>query len=157
MRITFALVILLFFIACNNSKGEKSGVPVPQALPPQYYFYPRANVYFDSANKEYLFQTGDSVGWTTQKQIPAAVQSMMDKGVAITNPLEPVWKDNANHKLIYSVALYATAEDTIEKKEPPPVIVKPDTVEKKKRSGFRRFFDKLFGKNKKGKAQGATQ
>lgn len=152
MRIAFALPLLFIGLACNNGKTEKAVVPVQQAaLPPQYYFYPKANVYFDSANKEYLFQSGDSAGWVTQKQIPAAVQSMMDKSVLIQNPSQPVWKDNANHKLVYSAALYATANDTIEKKAPPPLITKTDAVEKKekKKGAFRRFFDKLFGKKKK--------
>ncbi len=151
MRTGFALLMSFICFACNNGKTGKTSDSSHEALPPppQYYFYPKANVYFDSANKDYLFLGGDGATWTMQKQIPAAVQSMMDKGVLIQNPTQPVWKDNANHKLIYSAALYVTAADTIEKVVLPTVRV--DTVQKveKKRSGFRRFFDKLFGRKRK--------
>lgn len=155
MRIYLALLASLSCFACNNGKSGQSTVPVHEALPPpRYYFYPKANVYFDSANKDYLFLGGNGTAWTTQKQIPAAIQSMMDKGVLIQQPAQPVWKDNANHKLIYSAALYATAADTVEKKAPPPP-VKVDTVVKKeeRKSGLRGFFSRLFGKKKKAKDQ----
>lgn len=152
MRIFLALLLSFTWFACNNGEREQRGVPAQQGMPPRYYFYPKANVYFDSANKDYLFLGGNGTTWTTQKQIPAAVQSMMDKGVLIQTPAQPVWKDNANHKLIYSAALYATAADTVEKKAPPPP-VKVDTVVKKeeRKSGIGRFFSKLFGKKKKNK------
>ena len=65
--------------------------------------------------------------------------------------MSPVWKDNGNHKLLYSALLYATPNDTMQKKEPKPEVRKqanPDTV-KKERKGLRKFFDKLFGRKKK--------
>lgn len=136
-----------FFFSCNSNKAEKPVAPAPKPAP-VYYFYPKANVYFDSANREYLFLTNDGKIWTAEKQIPAAMQALMDKSVLIETPAQPVWRDNEQHKLIYSAVLYTKPTDTVEKKEPP--VVKTDTVKKeKKRSGIRRFFDKLFGKKKK--------
>lgn len=154
MRIIFALPVFLLCFACNNAAREQSVAPAHEAVPPpRYYFYPKANVYFDSVNKDYLFLGGDGATWTTQKQIPAAVQSMMDKGVLIQTPAQPVWKDNANHKLIYSAALYATAADTVEKKVSPPVKVDTAVKKEERKSGIGRFFSKLFGKKKKDKSK----
>lgn len=150
------LVFPVFFFACNDTKEEP--VKKVEALPPRYYYYPRANVYFDSANKDYLFLANDGVTWQTAKQIPNIVQGLMDKSVFIQSPAEPVWKDNEKHKLVYSALLYATPSDTMEKKPPPkPVVSRPEkkidstTVTEKKRSGIGRFIDKIFGGLKKDK------
>jgi hypothetical protein len=154
MRRVFLFSVLLLCFACNNDKTEKSSASAHQALPPppEYYFFPKANVYFDSVNKDYVFLGNDGRTWTTQKQIPAAVQAMMDKSVRIDSPLQPVWKDNINHRLIYSAALYASPSDTVQKKEPLPVTKPADSSTKEvRKSGIRRFFDKLFGKKKKNK------
>lgn len=143
--------LLIFFalllVACNDD--DKSAEQKPQKLPPQYFYYPRANVYFDSANKEYLFLANDSSNWQTAKQIPNVMQGLMDKSIYVQNPAQPVWKDNYKHKLIYSSLLYATAEDTIQKKVVPKPIVKVsvDTVvkEKKEPKGLRKVLGKIFG------------
>lgn len=156
VRLFFFLAIGFFCVACNNDKAERTSVSAHAALaPPQYYFFPKANVYFDSANKDYVFLGNDGKTWITQKQIPAVVQALMDKGVYIDSPAQPVWKDNANHKLVYSAALYMSPADTVEKKAPSPA-AKPATVDSavkkpEHKSGIRRFFDKLFGKKKKNK------
>ena len=149
----FALALFIFCFACSNNKAENTVVAPP---PPKYYFFPKANVYFDSVNKDYLFLTNEGKTWSTAKQIPYVMQSMMDKSVLIDSPSAPVWKDNQNHKLVYSALLYASPNDTIQKREPPPKpAIKPsipDTVKKEKK-GLRKFLDKIFGRKKKEKEQ----
>ena len=153
MRIVFFLGIILFSFSCNDNKAEKRVIGPPP--PPIYYFYPKANIYFDTVNKDYVFLSNDGKNWISQKQIPAAMQSMMDKSVLLDSFSQPVWKDNQNHKLIYSAVLYASPTDTIEKTDPKVAVQKPtgnpapDTVaEKKEKKGLRKFFEKLFGKKK---------
>ena len=154
------LIGLLFsyflLVACNTKKEEET----PQqatTLPPQYYYFPKANIYVDSANMDFLFVANDGKTWQTAKQIPVAMQAMMDKNILIENPSQPVWKDNENHRLVYSALLYATASDTARIVPPKPEATpsKPaeDTVkeEVKERKGLRKFFDKIFGRNKKDK------
>lgn len=144
------LIILSFCIyACGNNKAEQAA---PAPLPPKYYFYPKANLYFDTVNKDYVFQSNDGKAWVSQKQIPAALQAMMDKMVLLDTFSQPVWTNNDNHKLVYSALLYATPNDTVERKE--VVVQKPvtDTVKKEKK-GLAKFFDKLFGRKKKNKEQ----
>ena len=151
MRTVLIVISCVFYFACNDNKAETITVSAPPVLSPKYYFYPKANVYYDSVNRDYLFLTNDGRTWQTEKQIPAAMQVFMDKSVLIDSPSSPVWKDNGNHKLLYSALLYATPNDTMQKKEPKPEVRKqanPDTV-KKERKGLRKFFDKLFGRKKK--------
>ena len=151
-RYFLIIVCALFVVACND---DKSAEQKPQRLPPQYFYFPRANVYFDSSNKEYLFLANDSANWQTAKQIPNVMQGLMDKSVYVSNPQQPVWKDNEKHRLIYSSLLYATAEDTVQKKEiPKPVAKAPvDTVAQKKKDakGIKKVLGKILGIFKKKK------
>jgi hypothetical protein len=141
-------MLLFFGYACANHKAETVKAAETQRSSPDYYFFPKANVYFDSANKEYLFMAGDSSSWISEKQIPAVMLAMMDKSVRIDSPQQPVWQDNQNHRLIYSAVLYASPTDTVEKKEPKPA-VKIEMVQKKKeKKGLAKFFSKIFGKKK---------
>lgn len=147
---------LFFLFACGNNADEKEEA----ALPPLYFYYPRANVYFDSANKEYLFQAQNDTSWQSAKQIPAVVQSMMDKSVQIQDSALPVWRNNANHRLLYSALLYATPNDTVAKKPElnQAVRQKPGAsstpAAKKEKKGLGRFIDKIFGRKKKEKKDG---
>lgn len=147
MRCLVILGSCFLWFACSDNKAEETPSAPP---PPVYYFYPKANVYFDTVNKDYLFLGGDGSTWASGKAIPAAMQSMMDKSVLLDTFSQPVWKDNQNHRLIYSAALYAKPEDTIERKPPPPPVVpKPVDTVKKEKKGLGKFLDKLFGKKKK--------
>ena len=157
MRSYFLLMICFLAFACGESEVKSKAVAAPPP-PPKYYYYPKANVYFDTVNKDYIFLGSDGATWTSGKAIPAAMQSMMDKSVLLDTFSQPVWKDNQNHRLIYSAVLYRSPNDTIEKK-PEPVVLKPapgpDSVgEKKEKKGLRKFLDKLFGKKKKDKEDG---
>ena len=151
----FLISLVIFCFACNSNKAEKY-VPPPPA--PKYYFFPKANVYFDTVNKDYLFLTNKGQAWTSAKHIPDVVESMMDKSVLIDPPSTPVWKDNENHKLLYSALLYASPNDTAEKKEP-VVVQKPVVTDsaKKEKKGLRKFLDKIFGGKKKDKSDEITK
>lgn len=146
MRRYFFLLLTVFYFACTDNKAEE---PLAAPPSPKYYFYPKANVYFDTVNKNYLFQ-GSEGKWVTEKQIPAMMQAMMDKSVLLDTFQQPVWKDNEIHRLVYSAALYASPRDTVE--EPEPVVQRPASSEpevKKEKKGLRKFLDKIFGRKKK--------
>lgn len=147
MRSLSAVIFFFFCFACSNNKAENVVVTAPPPSP-AYYFYPKANVYFDTVNKDYVFLAGDSKTWQSVKQIPAAMQVLMDKNVLIDSPAKPVWKDNERHKLIYSAVLYASPSDTQEVKPVTQVKEAPMEVKKEKK-GLRKFFDKIFGGKKK--------
>ena len=120
-----------------------------------YYYYPKVNMYYDVANSIYIYR--DNAGkWQSTKQISDKVTTGMGKKAILINPALPVWKSNDYHRMVYSTALYASANDF--RKPPPkaPVVVnKPEekkveeTKEEKKQSGIERFFKRLFKKDKK--------
>lgn len=158
-RILLLSASVFLLSACGNGTQHENKEAVT-LLPPQYYYYPKANVYFDSANKEYLFQSTDSLSWQTAKQIPAVVLAMMDKNVLIPHPADPVWRDNENHRLVYSAVLYATASDTVAEKKAPkpakktftlPTQDSTESAEKKEKKGLGKLLDKIFGRSKKKK------
>jgi hypothetical protein len=157
---SYCLIAFFALLVTACSDDDKAAEQKPARSTPQYFYFPRANVYFDSANKEYLFLANDSSSWQTARQIPNVMQGLMDKSIHIKAPPQPVWKDNDKHKLIYSSLLYATAEDTVQKKEvPKPVAKAPvDTTatEKKDPKGFRKVIGKIFGIFKKDKKKKDT-
>lgn len=153
-----SLLFILVFAACKE--GAKPETKEVTTLAPQYYYFPRANVYFDSANKNYVFLGNDGKNWETARQIPNVMQGLMDKSILVQSPSDPVWKDNEKHKLVYSALLYATPNDTVAKKELPKIVerVPSDSTKKeeKKRKGVRKIIDKIFGIFKKDKKKKDT-
>lgn len=152
IRTICGMLLVIFCFACSNNEAEKKVVATPPPPPsPKFYFYPKANVYFDSVNKEYIFLGNDGKSWQSEKQIPAAMQALMDKNVLIDTPPQPVWKDNERHKLIYSAVLYASPSDTQMVKPLTPVVKEalPKTEVKKEKKGLGKFFNKIFGRKKK--------
>lgn len=148
----FAFLFIFLMAACNQD-AEESRVEGVETKAPLYYYFPKANVYIDSANSDYIFLGNDGKSWQTAKQIPAAMQALMDKNVFIEYPSQPVWQDNESHRLVYSALLYATPNDTTKKVAPKSTVIRPvakDTVEEKKeRKGLGKFLNKIFGKKKK--------
>jgi hypothetical protein len=161
----YLFIYLLFFVAaCNESRPEEINEENTTALPPQYHYFPKANVYFDSANKDYLFLSNDSGRWQSAKQIPAVVLALMDKSVQIQNPPDPVWRDNENHRLVYSALLYATPTDTVAKKKvvkqlpkQTKPVVDSAALEVKEKKGVGKFFQKIFGRKKREKKEDESQ
>jgi hypothetical protein len=146
--------LFIFLLAACNQGAEESRVGGVETKAPLYYYFPKANVYIDSANSDYIFLGNDGKSWQTAKQIPAAMQALMDKNVFIECPSQPVSQDNESHRLVYSALLYATPNDTTKKEAPKPTVMGPktetDTVEKaeKERKGLGKFIDKIFGRKK---------
>jgi len=114
-----------------------------------YYFYPKANVYFDTTAGNYIFQGLDG-SWQTNVKLPADKQSLLEKNVIINKPELPVWKNNDTHQLLYSAALYSTAADFKEEKKiainKKKAVIEEKVEEKSKdnKTGVGKFFDKIF-------------
>lgn len=157
IRLTIGLLLIASLLSCKES-GNPVPDESPDRLPPQYYYYPKANIYFDSANKLYFFQTADSLSWQSAAQIPAVMVGLLDKSIRIADTAHPVWQHNANHRLIYSAILYATPNDTVVAKKPLRISKKPafdggdsSASGSGKRKGFRGFLDRIFKRDKKNK------
>lgn len=148
-----ALVAAGIFALSARKSGDKTQLGQQSAT---YYYYPKVNMYYDVANSVYIYLSPDGKSWQSAKQITDKISTGMGKKAILINPALPVWKSNAHHKLVYSTALYASAQDF--RKAPPKApatVSKPSAPEKKdaaeektdkKESGIERFFKRLFKK-----------
>ncbi|MGE5519898.1 MAG: hypothetical protein ACM3VS_08240 [Candidatus Dadabacteria bacterium] len=156
-RTALLTIIILLITACNH-KVDKTAV----ALVHGYFYYPKPNVYYDTTEKTFIYFDSSSANWK-KGNLPIPLQSDLGKSVLITNPSSPVWNENKEHRLIYSVALYADSSDfkRREDTENKSFKEKPDNktaqqdntsgeeVNKdKKRTKVGEFLHRLFGNKK---------
>ena len=72
------------------------------------------------------------------------VQKELGKSIFIDKPAQPVWQNNAEHRLMYSVKLYARKKDVLPPPPPKPAVV--DSLEQasdtpvKKKTNLRGIF-----------------
>ena len=154
LKIIVGVVILLGAILALSPKKEskllQSNRPIEVHT---YYYYPKANFYYDSTAGNYVCWDSAASEWKTTDKLPVQ-QEDLGKRVRIGDLAAPVWRENENHRLIYSVSLYSDAKD-FKKKEKPVVkdTLKSDTLttEEKveKKSGVKKFFEKIFPSKKK--------
>jgi hypothetical protein len=157
MRSIVACIIIVLFASagCRDRERPTQG----QA----FYFYPRANVYYDIEQKEYYRFDSISNGWQRSSSLDPAVETGLGRRVMIDTPRVPVYIDNARHRLVYSAALYASPEvlrqkfieDSLKSLPPHQPVDSTLPLPTKKRSGIRRFFDKVFGHKEKPAAKPA--
>jgi hypothetical protein len=157
LKLLIGVLILTGAILAFSPKKEnhflKSDKP---AKAHTYYYYPKANFYYDSTAAIYVCWDSATAEWKNTDKLPVQ-QVDLGKRVRIGESLGPVWKENQNHRLIYSVSLYSEPKD-FKKKEKAPVVTvseKSDTVDEldktEKKSGVKKFFERIFPPKKKKK------
>lgn len=124
-----------------------------------FYYFPKANVYYDLEQKEYYVLDSVAGNWQQKKQLPVEEQSHLGKKIVIENPSVPVYKDNNQHRMIYGIVLYSSPEEMRQKfiedslkslpKKIPKRIRREEESEnehqEKPKSKLRKFLDKIFG------------
>lgn len=153
MKVILAVIVVIVLAVIGFFAINPSGKETKKDI---FYYYPKANVYFDEATDEYLFLGADSKTWQNNKQLPREQQDSLGKKIQIPNPKTPVWKDNEYHRLVYGTALYKTDdiekkfyEDSLKNISKKSIADKAksesdDDKDKKHRSGIKKFFDKIF-------------
>ena len=124
-------------------------------------YYPEANIYFDKEKETYIAFADESRRWERVKQLTDQQKQTLGRSVLVNDPTDPVWKQNSDHKVIYSALVYTSpdevqrkfVEDSIRDLPPKPKPVKKEepveeVKEEKKKSGIARFFQRIFGKKK---------
>ncbi|HVE60881.1 MAG TPA: hypothetical protein VNA26_03630 [Chitinophagaceae bacterium] len=147
MKLFSFLTVVLGLIALGGCSKKTSPEVIEAGQ--TYYFYPKANVYFDTTVGNYIFQGPDG-GWHANAKLPAEKQTLLEKNIIISNPELPVWKNNDAHQLLYSAALYSTSADFKEKEK--IAVNKKDAVTDEKieedskdnKTGLGKFFNKIF-------------
>ena len=151
MRFTLSLLITICLFSCTDQPKIQEQ---PQGKTIEYY--PKANIYYDIDRASYIKFSNEKGVWENLKTLPSDIAATLGKKITLQNPSIPVYKDNAQHRLIYSVSLYNTPdnyrqkfiEDSITlvpKKVGQPIQVHDTSDDKKKKKrGLRKLLDRIF-------------
>lgn len=146
------ILIIIGSISCRSDKQED--VEVRHG----YYFFPKSNVYYDTADKNFIYFDTGARQWQQGNLPPAFIQSELGKSVLLDTFPVPVWSGNKEHQLIYSARLYGDSSDF--KKPPPPVVAekpkkktpKTDTVEDtpggRQKTKVGQLLERIFGQKR---------
>ena len=156
LKVIVAVVVLVGAVFAFSSRKQNNLIKGdrPKVTPHTYYYYPKANFYYDSTAGKYVCWDSAAAEWKTTDQLP--VQEVdLGKRVRIGESTKPIWEENQDHRLIYSVSLYSDPKDF--KKKEKPVVTTPkeklDTMtaqdEADKKSGVKKFFERIFPPKKK--------
>jgi hypothetical protein len=145
------LVVLVGYITIWSSREDPTDGTT-------FYYYPRANIYYDLDRERYIYPDTVKGGWQKSKKLPGDGKDKLGQYVILNNPTPPVWAHNSQHRLVYGATLYARKEDVrrkfIEDSLRSVVVRKPAPPKKKgtlgkdttdERNAIERFFDRLFG------------
>ena len=61
----------------------------------RFYYYPSANVYYDVANKQYIYL--DNGTWTTVSTLPSTIAVDRKRRVTVYSDVPQVWQYNPEH------------------------------------------------------------
>lgn len=153
--IAFLVICLLGYILYRSISGKEDDASKVKTV----YFYPKANVYYQVGTGKYIFYDTVGKAWNLTKNFSEEQKLSLGEKAVIENPPAPVWKNNAEDRLIYSANLYSSPSDIKEKFQsdsinslPPKPVIRHDTAiakvpveDEKPKSGLRKFLDKLFG------------
>ena len=87
------IMIALFFFAAVIAGNTA------QAQQLRFYYYPKANVYYDPASRQYIYY--DNSNWTTVQTLPSTIIVKDVPRVTVYSKTPQVWQMNAEHKEKY--------------------------------------------------------
>lgn len=140
------VMILVGSTSCENKTAEL----LPEH---RYYYYPKANLYYDSQSLQYIYSLDSTRSWVKVKATKGQQASaVLGDEIAIKETSGDIWEENETHRNMYGGNLYDvitkdTALLTEKPKEVKRSVAKPDpnaTSTKKKKN----IFQKIFGKKK---------
>lgn len=153
IKILIGVMVLILALVALVPKNERSSLNNDRPanpMPHTYYYYPKANFYYDSTDGHYICRDSTKSNWEKRDKLPLD-QADIGKRVRIGETTEQVWKENQHHRLIYSVSLYSNFKDFKQpkKEEPkkPNIVAQPQ--ESGKKGGIKKFFERIFPPKKK--------
>ncbi|RYZ20906.1 MAG: hypothetical protein EOO16_14955 [Chitinophagaceae bacterium] len=139
----FAALLCILWAACSDPEYRQGSRVV---------YYPQRDVYRDEDNSVYLVFDSVEQQWTRQD----TVSGSLGKAIPIAEPAVPVYRENAQHRLIYGTASFADRnelsrkrlEDSLASVPKTPKVVPPED-EPKRKTKIGRWLEKVFGKKEK--------
>ena len=160
-RLALILVFVLLALVAYVTIFSKREDPTDGTT---FYYYPKANLYFDVERERYIFPDSAQGGWLKSKKLPEGREGKLGQYVILNNPESPVWSQNSQHRLVYGTTLYSRKDEirrkfvedslrsvVVRKPTPAKKAPKDKKEETDDRNGIERFFDDLFGKKEKKK------
>ncbi len=134
-----ALVCLTFvFIACNNKTKTAS----------QFYYYPKANMYYEIAEKNYVYSLDSGKTWLNIKDTTGKEPLTLGKKVLLTSKTDSIWKENEVHRKLYSGNLYnLTEKDSSIARTTNAVTERKKVVRKSSKTKVKRVEEKEIKRN----------
>ena len=163
MKAILAVIIIGVIVFFAYTVLHKKSEPVKTGV---VYYYPKTNIYYDVARSQYIYFDSIQKNWKQSKNFSEEQKLSLGEKAVISNPSSPIWKNNAQDRLVYSVNLYSSGNDLKQKyyvdsinSLPKPVVddtqkqivpqePKPEEKKEKPKSGFKKFLDKIFGGSK---------
>jgi hypothetical protein len=90
MKQFFAAVLLITALAFGTEADAQRK---------KFYYYPASNVYFDVANKTYVYPSGGT--WVTRSALPSRADVLGTDRITVYSESPQVWRYNATHKAKY--------------------------------------------------------
>ena len=158
--ITILVIALIGFLGYMFLKPSRE---LPETGKGLVYYYPKANVYYDVPSGLYIYFDNEEKNWKQTNKFGEEQKLSLGEKAVISKPSSPIWKNNPEDRIIYSVNLYSSRYDLKQKfyadsinSLPKPVstpsaiqeVTKEEKAEEKPKSGFRKFLDKIFGSHK---------
>ncbi|RYY40466.1 MAG: hypothetical protein EOO08_04855 [Chitinophagaceae bacterium] len=143
------LLLLSLAVACSGERSYEQGTHLR--------YFPESNVYFDEDNKVYLLFDTVAQQWEREAQLNENQLVRLGHSVAIAQPSTPVYRDNAQHRLMYGTARYTDpavlarkrVEDSLASLPPRAALPPTSAEEPKKKTRVGRWLQKVFGKKDK--------
>ncbi|TCJ12649.1 hypothetical protein EPD60_15400 [Flaviaesturariibacter flavus] len=138
-----AVLITVFAASCSTPEYHQGN---------SILYYPQRDAYRDEENGVYLVFDSVEQQWTRRDTL----EGSPGPAVRIADPGVPVYRDNAQHRLIYGTARFADRDELARKRvedslaavpklAPPP----PPEEAPKRKTRVGRWLEKIFGKKEK--------
>ena len=143
----YLLTLLIFCVvifSCDSITTKKN----------EFFYYPTRNVYYDVADKLYLYSLDGGKTWDSLSVKNDAEPSTLGTKRIVYSTTHDIWKDNAAHIQQFSGhAINITTPDSLSNAdlagERKIKKIKTNTEPVKKPEKKRNFFQRLFGKKDK--------
>ena len=147
--LTASIGFIILHTSCNNAEEKKEA---------EFYYYPKANVYYDLSGKLYYYSLNGGETWNGMADSIGSPPASLGEKVVIHSASDSVWKENETHRKLYSGVLYNVApfEDSSAASVASPVserksLRKPSRTQApvaERKRPLKKFFQKIFGKRK---------
>ena len=144
------ILILLFFSSSCRDENQKAV--------PQFYYFPKKNVYYDPGKKQFLYSLDSGRNWVSYNGDERNANNLGQK-ILITSNDSNVYNDNEKHIKLYRGQLYNIQKDSAEVVAEPEITEKKESKKrdvfgvkkvtgKKTQNGLGKFIKRIFGKHK---------